>query len=130
MPLTQLALRNIFAFKVHSPLFLLFYRTILTPTYHLVHPKTSQTIPRPKTMATLEAAPPADNLSQRPSLTTPPPIIYMIRHGEKPPKINDEDQNGLSAMGLRRSQALPQVFGKGSIYDIGYIIAEKPKKGE
>ncbi|KIN06909.1 hypothetical protein OIDMADRAFT_99361 [Oidiodendron maius Zn] len=57
------------------------------------------------------------------------PIIYLIRHGEKPPKLpNGEDADGLSAQGLERANALPQVFGKGSLYNIGHILAEHPKK--
>ncbi|CZR55841.1 related to phosphoglycerate mutase family protein [Phialocephala subalpina] len=59
----------------------------------------------------------------------PSPIIYLIRHGEKPPKLPDgEDANGLSAQGLERAQGLRKVFGKDSIYDIQHIIAEHPKK--
>jgi hypothetical protein len=68
---------------------------------------------------------------QEPSLTADQsPIIYLIRHGEKPPKLPDgEDANGLSAQGLERAQGLRKVFGKDSIYDIQHIIAEHPKKG-
>ncbi|KAL6904988.1 hypothetical protein GGI43DRAFT_398627 [Trichoderma evansii] len=50
--------------------------------------------------------------------------VYFIRHGEKP--SNDSDPN-LSAQGLQRAQCLRTVFGASSQYDIGYIIAEKPK---
>ena len=54
----------------------------------------------------------------------------MIRHGEKPPKLpNGDDAIGLSAQGLTRAQYLPSVFGASSKFDIGYILAEKPKKG-
>jgi len=57
------------------------------------------------------------------------PIIYLIRHGEKPPKLPDgKDPDGLSAQGLERAQGLRKVFGKESPYNIGYIIAEHPKK--
>jgi len=56
------------------------------------------------------------------------PTLYLIRHGEKPPKINGKDQDGLSANGLTRAQWLPHVFGQDSQYQIGYILAEKPKK--
>lgn len=57
------------------------------------------------------------------------PIIYLIRHGEKPPKNADgSDQDGLSVQGIDRAQALVQVFGANSTYDIQYILAEKPKK--
>jgi hypothetical protein len=58
------------------------------------------------------------------------PIIYMIRHGEKPPKAADgDDVDGLSEQGLDRAQYLPQVFGASSQYNIRYILAEHPKKG-
>jgi hypothetical protein len=54
----------------------------------------------------------------------------MIRHGEKPPKNADEkDSDGLSTQGLERAQALRQVFGASSQYNISYILAEDPKKG-
>jgi hypothetical protein len=54
----------------------------------------------------------------------------MIRHGEKPPKEADgKDADGLSTQGLERSQGLRQVFGASSQYNIGYILAEDPKKG-
>jgi hypothetical protein len=54
----------------------------------------------------------------------------MIRHGEKPPQNGDGgDVNGLSALGLERAQWLRQCFGENSQYNIGYILAEAPKKG-
>lgn len=53
----------------------------------------------------------------------------MIRHGEKPPKVDGKDQEGLSAQGLDRAQGLRKVFSKDSGYDIQYILAEHPKKG-
>ncbi|KAK9244577.1 hypothetical protein V1506DRAFT_540875 [Lipomyces tetrasporus] len=57
------------------------------------------------------------------------PIIYMIRHGEKPPKdANGHDRVGLSAEGVNRAQYLRQVFGTSSQYNINYILAEHPKK--
>jgi len=57
-----------------------------------------------------------------------PPTVYLIRHGEKPPKLpNGDDQDGLSTLGVDRSQALVKVFGRKSKYDIGYIIAQHPK---
>jgi len=60
---------------------------------------------------------------------TPTPVVYLIRHGEKPPKLADgQDADGLSTLGVERSQALVGVFGSGSKYDIGYIIAQHPKK--
>lgn len=58
------------------------------------------------------------------------PIIYLIRHGEKPPKINDKDQDGLSAQGLARASGLVKVFDKDSLFDIGYILAQHPEKGK
>lgn len=51
---------------------------------------------------------------------------YLIRHGEKP----EPEADGLSPKGLRRAGALPGVFGPHSSYNIGYILAEHPKKGE
>ncbi len=57
------------------------------------------------------------------------PIIYLIRHGEKPPKIDGKDQNGLSAQGITRATGLVDVFSKGSLFNIGYILAQHPKKG-
>ncbi|KAH0345010.1 hypothetical protein KCU83_g8031, partial [Aureobasidium melanogenum] len=60
----------------------------------------------------------------------PGPDIYLIRHGEKPPKEADgRDAPGLSAAGLSRAQALVGVFGKDSGYNIRYILAEHPKRG-
>ena len=54
----------------------------------------------------------------------------MIRHGEKPPKdANGDDVNGLSVQGMNRAQGLRQVFGASSQYNIGYVLAEHPKKG-
>jgi len=59
------------------------------------------------------------------------PILYLIRHGEKPPKQSDgEDGPGLSTLGVDRSQALVKVFGQESPYNIGYIIAQEPKKND
>jgi len=53
------------------------------------------------------------------------PIIYMIRHGEKP----DDGAKNLSVQGEGRAQRLRKVFGKESGFNIGYIIAEHPKNG-
>ena len=50
------------------------------------------------------------------------PTVYMIRHGEKPDK-----GNGLSQEGEQRAECLRTVFGPGSGYDIGHIMAQKPK---
>jgi hypothetical protein len=52
--------------------------------------------------------------------------VYLIRHGEKPVP----EANGLSIQGITRAKALPGVFGPQSSYNIGYILAEHPKKGE
>jgi hypothetical protein len=53
------------------------------------------------------------------------PTVYMIRHGEKP----GGGANDLSAEGEARAQRLRKVFGKDGGFNIGYIIAEHPKKG-
>lgn len=53
------------------------------------------------------------------------PIIYVIRHGEKPAG----DVDNLSSQGVARAQRLRQFFGKNSAFNIGYILAEHPKKG-
>ncbi|PIG83073.1 phosphoglycerate mutase family protein [Aspergillus arachidicola] len=52
------------------------------------------------------------------------PTVYLIRHGEKP----DDGGDGLSAQGVQRAQCLRSVFGKDSKYNIGYIMAQTPKK--
>lgn len=52
------------------------------------------------------------------------PTLYFVRHGEKPRNGGD----GLSILGLRRAECLRDVFGAGSDYNIGYIIAQRPKK--
>ena len=52
------------------------------------------------------------------------PIVYLIRHGEKP-----SSGNGLSAEGEQRAQCLTNVFGPYSKYDIGHIMAETPESG-
>ncbi|KAF4633747.1 hypothetical protein G7Y89_g4369 [Cudoniella acicularis] len=49
--------------------------------------------------------------------------VYLIRHGEKPA----DGGNGLTIQGQQRAQCLRTVFGASSQYDIGYIIAQKPK---
>jgi len=59
------------------------------------------------------------------------PTIYFIRHGEKPPKDEDgNDQIGLSTQGVTRAQGLVQVFGANSRFNIQYILAQRPKKSE
>ena len=50
--------------------------------------------------------------------------VYLIRHGEKPA---DDDETGLSAAGVQRSQCLRNVFKASSPYNIGYILAQTPK---
>ncbi|KAI2642313.1 hypothetical protein GGS21DRAFT_299689 [Xylaria nigripes] len=52
------------------------------------------------------------------------PTVYLIRHGEKP---SDDDEVGLSSKGEERAQCLRNVFARASDYDIGYILAQKPK---
>jgi hypothetical protein len=53
----------------------------------------------------------------------------MIRHGEKPPKdLEGNDQPGLSTEGMARAQGLVQTFGASSKYNIGFILVEHPKK--
>lgn len=49
----------------------------------------------------------------------------MIRHGEKP---QNPDEHGLSSDGVKRAQCLRHVFGQGSEYDIGHIMAPHVKK--
>jgi hypothetical protein len=55
------------------------------------------------------------------------PIVYLIRHGEKPA---DPDDHGLTLDGFRRAQCLRNVFGADSEYDIQYIIAPSVKHSE
>ncbi|KAI9369434.1 hypothetical protein BJX61DRAFT_545589 [Aspergillus egyptiacus] len=52
------------------------------------------------------------------------PTIYFIRHGEKP----SDGGTGLSPQGEERADCLREVFGASSGYNIGYIMAQKPKK--
>lgn len=54
------------------------------------------------------------------------PMVYLIRHGEKPA---DDDQPGLSTQGKQRAQCLREVFGGGSNYHVGYIMAQAYKSG-
>ena len=59
----------------------------------------------------------------------PSPIIYMIRHGEKPPRGPDgKDPPGLSTEGITRAEGLVETFGKHSKYNINFIIVQHPKK--
>lgn len=53
------------------------------------------------------------------------PDVYLIRHGEKPKK-----GNGLNEDGLDRAECIRHVFGEHSDYNIGLILAQKPKKSE
>lgn len=59
------------------------------------------------------------------ALVAADPIVYLIRHGEKP----SDGGNGLSAQGEQRAQCLRNIFGDGSGYDIGYIMAQTPDSG-
>ncbi|GJJ73270.1 hypothetical protein EMPS_05628 [Entomortierella parvispora] len=52
------------------------------------------------------------------------PIVYLIRHGEKP----SNDGVGLNPTGEKRAQCLRKVFGADSKYKIGFIMAQKYKK--
>lgn len=52
------------------------------------------------------------------------PIVYMIRHGEKP----EDDGVGLSPEGVQRAQCIRSVFGSGSQYNIGHIMAQEYKE--
>lgn len=53
------------------------------------------------------------------------PDVYLIRHGEKP-----KNGNGLDEDGLDRAECIRHVFGEHSDYNIGLILAQKPKKSE
>lgn len=55
------------------------------------------------------------------------PMVFLIRHGEKPA---DDDQPGLSTQGKKRAQCLREVFGAGSNYHVGYILAQAYKPGK
>ena len=59
-------------------------------------------------------------------LATPCPDVYFIRHGEKP----KNGETGLSVEGLQRAQCIRDVFGATSEYNIGYILAQKPKSSK
>lgn len=52
------------------------------------------------------------------------PTVYFIRHGEKP----RNGGTGLSADGLERAQCVRDIFGPHSEYDIGYILAQRPRR--
>lgn len=57
------------------------------------------------------------------TVVTARPTVYFIRHGEKP----KDGGTGLSADGLERAQCIRSVFSANSGYNIGYIMAQKPK---
>lgn len=57
------------------------------------------------------------------NLVVASPTVYFIRHGEKP----RHGGIGLSADGLERAQCVRDIFGHHSEYDIGYILAQRPK---
>lgn len=54
------------------------------------------------------------------------PIVFIIRHGEKPPKAKkgDKDPIGLSDNGKSRADQLPGVFEKPG-FNLGLIIAQQ-----
>ncbi|KAJ5294779.1 hypothetical protein N7508_009600 [Penicillium antarcticum] len=52
------------------------------------------------------------------------PTVYIIRHGEKP---KNKDDHGLTLDGIKRAQCLRSVFGEGSGYNIGHIMAPHVK---
>jgi len=74
----------------------------------------------------------SDEGPQSPAVSpTSTPKIYLIRHGEKPPKLpTGDDAPGLSTLGITRSQGLISVFDPTSIYNVKYIIAQHPHKHE
>ncbi|KAI5457930.1 hypothetical protein BGZ63DRAFT_363322 [Mariannaea sp. PMI_226] len=51
------------------------------------------------------------------------PTVFLIRHGEKPA----DGGVGLSVQGEERAQCLRTVFGPGSGYNIGYVMAQAYK---
>ncbi|KAJ5720086.1 hypothetical protein N7493_006964 [Penicillium malachiteum] len=59
-------------------------------------------------------------------VSTARPDVYFIRHGEKP----HNGGIGLSDDGLERAECIRDIFGDHSDYNIGYIMAQKPKKSE
>ncbi|KAF7597502.1 hypothetical protein BBP40_003749 [Aspergillus hancockii] len=57
-----------------------------------------------------------------------PPIVYLIRHGEK---SGDPLDSGLNADGFKRAECIRSFFGASSPYNIGYIMAPHiNKKGQ
>lgn len=61
------------------------------------------------------------------ALAAAKPTVFFIRHGEKP---SSHDNPTLSPRGKKRAQCIRSVFGDDSDFDIGYILAEKPKKSQ
>lgn len=55
------------------------------------------------------------------------PTVFFIRHGEKP---RNHDIPTLSPRGEKRAQCIRSVFGDASDFDIGFIMAETPKKSQ
>lgn len=55
------------------------------------------------------------------------PVVYLIRHGEKPA---DPEDHGLTPDGWRRAECLRGVFGADSEYNIGHIMAPTVKWSE
>ncbi|RDA94990.1 hypothetical protein CP533_0142 [Ophiocordyceps camponoti-saundersi (nom. inval.)] len=53
------------------------------------------------------------------------PTVYLIRHGEK---TGDRDDPYLSPRGEQRAQCLRKVFGSSSDYNIGHIMAQRPRR--
>ena len=64
-------------------------------------------------------------------MTSTPPALYLIRHGEKDEDpVTGKDGIGLSTAGLSRAQQLVEVFGPTSPYEVGYILAQHYKKSD
>lgn len=61
------------------------------------------------------------------TVATCDPTVYLIRHGEKPA---DDNEVGLSPEGKQRAQCLRSVFGAGSGYNIGKVMAQSYKSGK
>ncbi|KAF4589099.1 putative phosphoglycerate mutase family protein [Ophiocordyceps camponoti-floridani] len=53
------------------------------------------------------------------------PTVYFIRHGEKPA---DKEDPYLSPRGEKRAQCIRRLFGADSRYDIGHIMAQRPRR--
>ena len=57
------------------------------------------------------------------TLVTAKPTVYLIRHGENP-----TSGHGLDFHGVERSECLVDLFNATSHYEIGHIMAQKPKR--